>query len=243
MRSIRLLLVGDVHATPEELGDCRRLIDFVAKTAQENGVDYIVFMGDIYNTHNVMRVEVLAFWKDAFEKLYKICRDVIVLVGNHDYAGEGLPIHALLAHDTQVLVVDKPCNFDLGILFLPYMSSREAFVEACEYEKAAQSTGPTVLCHQTFEGSTYENGMYAPDGVDPNLIPQTTVISGHIHTPQSFGKVMYIGAPRWRTLSDANVERAIWIYDFDSEGKVIKTKSFDTGTACKRIKQADHTPE
>jgi len=185
---VRALLVGDVHATPEELEDCQRLIDHVVAVARLRRVGAVVFMGDLYNTHNVMRVEVLAFWRRAFKTLNDAGLDVYVLVGNHDYAGEGLQIHALMAHEEQVTVVDRPMVLGhAGVLMLPYFSDRQAFVEACHVEiqlDGRRVEGGSVLCHQTFEGSKYENGFYAPDGVEPNLLPQKYVISGHIHTPR-----------------------------------------------------------
>jgi DNA repair exonuclease SbcCD nuclease subunit len=234
----RVLVVGDIHSTPEELADCKALMDFVVCTALKEGVTDVLLLGDVYHTHNVMRVEVLAFWRDVFREMKALGLRVVVLVGNHDFAGEGLPIHSLLAHEDQAVVIDRPTWFENALL-MPYMSDRGAFVEACVGARRA----PTVFCHQTFEGSTYENGMYAPGGVDPNLLPQENVISGHIHTPQSFGRVTYIGAPRWRSLADADVERAVWVYELNEDGRVSGRQAFDTGSVCRQIKYRLDTPD
>lgn len=233
----KILFVGDVHATPEDLDDCRRLMDFVRSVARSEAVDEVCLLGDSYHTHNIIRAEVMAFWRQAFRQMPVSTR---VLVGNHDYAGEGSQIHAMMAHEEQVQVVAFP-DVEHGILFLPYYSDRTAFVDACRSGYALG--GKTLVCHQTFAGSKYENGMYAPDGVDPELVPQSLIISGHIHAPQSFGKVIYLGAPRWRTLSDANTDRAIWLYEFDDAGHVLSTKSFDTGTTCRQIRYVLDTPD
>jgi DNA repair exonuclease SbcCD nuclease subunit len=236
--SDRILLVGDVHAVPEELEDCDRLIDLIVKVAKEEEVGTVLFLGDQYDTHNVVRVEVLAFWASAFEQLKAEDLSVMALVGNHDYAGEGLVDHALMAHEHSIRVIDKPTNRG-GILLLPYISSRDEFVEVCK-NHPEQST---VICHQTFNGATYDNGFYAPDGVDQNDIPQKTVISGHIHLQQAFGKVTYVGAPRWRTLSDADSERAIWVYEFGQNGTVLSKEGFDTSKHCRPIRYRLDTPE
>lgn len=98
-----------------------------------------------------------------------------------------------------------------------------------------------VYCHQTFYGSRYENGFYAPaeDSINPDFIPQK-IISGHIHTPQQFGKVWYIGAPRWRIKTDANVMRSIWVIDHeDGTGKILNKKAYPTHIVCSAMYEAE----
>lgn len=173
----RILLVGDVHAVPEELDDCRALIELVRTVCKDEKVNEVLFLGDLYNTHNVMRVEVLNFWKTAFDALTQDKLNVWALVGNHDYAGEGLLIHSMMAHQDQIKVVNGPMSLAPNVLMLPYMADKEQFLKVCHKNRDMQ----TLICHQTFSGATYDNGMYAPDGIDPADIPQTTVIGGHVH--------------------------------------------------------------
>jgi DNA repair exonuclease SbcCD nuclease subunit len=232
-----VLLVGDVHATPEDLEDCQKLVNLIERTTYKTKVDEICLLGDSYHTHNVIRAEVMAFYRDTFKRWQKSGRHVTALVGNHDYAGEGNPIHSMLIHEDQVLVVDQPLRLH-NVGYMPYYSDREKFVQ-----DAGALPTPTLVCHQTFRGSMYENGCPAEDGVDAGLLPQTKIISGHIHTPQDVGKVRYIGAPRWRTLTDANVERAIWLYTFNEDGTIQAKSSIDTGKDCRQIRYVEDTPD
>ena len=101
----------------------------------------------------------------------------------------------------------------------------------------------TVVCHQTFAGSDYGNGFYAKDGINPDLIPQKKIIGGHIHSGQEFGKVFYVGSPRWRTLTDANQDRAIWLIEFDGEGNLLNKTPFSTNGVCRRVFAATLTPD
>ncbi len=235
---MRLLLVGDIHATPEELEDVSMLRDLVNFITFAEQIDVVVLLGDSYHTHNIIRAEVMAFYREWFKSFKKsTTTQMLALVGNHDYAGEGHPVHAMLIHEDQIKVVDKPEQLG-GLLFMPYYADRAQFVA-----DAQVANTQTLICHQTFVGSRYENGLAALDGVDPKLLPQKTIISGHIHTPQSFDNVTYIGAPRWRSLSDANVDRAIWVYDFDPYGQVRKKFPIDTGEKCRQIKYVRVTPE
>jgi hypothetical protein len=230
----KILYVGDPHATPDELDDCTALMGLVERVAREEQVDETCILGDLHHTFDVIRCAVMAFWMQHV-------RGKRLIVGNHDFSGEGSDIHALLAYQDRALIVDRPVMSD-GILYMPYFSDRKKFVEV------AQHFGPqtnTVVCHQTFAGSKYENGFYAneEDAVNPDLIPQERIISGHIHAPQEFGKVTYLGSPRWRALNDANSERAIWVYTFDDDGHVVAKKSFDTGSVCRQIRYVIDTPD
>ena len=236
----KILHVGDVHAVKEELEDCVKLIDLVIQVAKTNSIDVVLFEGDQYHTHAIMHVEVMHFWKKAFSKLKAEGLTPICIVGNHDMPGvDGSSAHAMLAHDEECLIVDSPTVLGGNILMMPYMSNHERLLEVCQEQEFC----PTVLCHQTFVGGVYENGFFASDGIDANLIPQKHIISGHIHTPQEFGKVFYTGAPRWRTLSDANVERSIWVIHYKEDGTVELKIPFSTGNTCRQIRFAVDTPE
>lgn len=229
----KYLFVGDVHATVPELEDCKRLMDYVLKVATENGAT-IVMLGDQYNNHEVLRVEVLNFWKEVFTALPKNTR---VLVGNHDQAGAGSSQHAMVAHSDQVTVVDKKeCTSDVS--FVPYIHDNEEFLSE------TKDIHGTLVCHATFKGSKFENGFYAPDGIDPDLLSATNIISGHIHTPQTFGKVTYIGAPRWRNnITDANVaDRSIVLYEINPQECTL-LKKFSTLGVCSKIHHLVDTAE
>lgn len=229
----KILFVGDVHATPGDLNECQSLIDYILKTTKEQNVNKVVFLGDQYNTHEVMRVEVLNFWKDAFKQLTDTGLRVTALVGNHDQAGPGNTVtkHAMAAHSEQVRVIEGPTSdYEEGILYIPYTEDNERFVAYCK-----ESECTTVVCHATFQGSRFENGFYAPDGVKVDDVPQNLIVSGHIHSPQTIGKVRYVGAPRWRTVADASVlERSLSLMTI-SDGAILDEKLFLTNGVVKRI--------
>ena len=225
----RLLLVGDVHATPSEIDDCKKLINQVRDLCVNEKVDRVVFLGDLYHTHAVVRLEVMRFWMEAFNTLAAIGDlQVSAIVGNHDRPNDSsIDFSAIDAHAGMVDIHDAPAVFD-GILYLPYYHDASEFVKVC----SDHADVSTVICHQTFNGSKFENGFYAEGGVEPDSIPQTHVISGHIHTPQKFNKVEYIGSPRWRTVSDANQERFLVLVDV-KDGKVVSHTKIKSG--CRKI--------
>lgn len=236
---MRMILVGDVHATADSLEECKKLIDFVSDKAKEEKADYIWFSGDQFHSHAIVHLEVMKFWRDAFVRLRSEGFHVIGLVGNHDRPGSNEAVsHAMMPYEHLITVVDEPTLIEGKTLHLPYMASNDEFVAACnEYSHI-----PIVFCHQDFDGAQYENGFYSQNGVDSNLIPQRQVISGHIHMISEFDKVWYVGSPRWRTLSDANQDRAIWFVEIE-DGQIAQRKAFSTTSVCTPIYSLVDTPD
>jgi hypothetical protein len=237
VNALRLLNVGDPHCRVEDLNECDRLMEQVHDTAEKVNPDAVVFMGDLFHTHSLMHVEVASFWVRWMETLDRWARRVIL--GNHDGPHDPKPgVHALRVFSgiPGVTIVDAPQEWQ-SILWLPYFRDPRAFIDACK-----RSQLKTVYCHQEFDGAEYEGGYYAKDGVPPTTIPQEQVVSGHIHSEQEFGKVWYVGAPRWLTIADANRDRHIWLVEHDAGGKIVSRTPFSTAGACSPIVRLTEEP-
>lgn len=236
---MKLLLVGDPHVTVEELEDSQNLLDGVLKLVETSKPDAVVFLGDQHHNHAVVRVEVTDFW---LRNLKRFDVNVIMLVGNHDRPNDASSnVHALQPYTylPNVTVVDKPTIID-GIAYMPYIHGKEDFQRSA-FELSSKAK--ILICHQTFDGSKYENGFYAPDGVDPAMTGFETVYSGHIHTTQTVlgpsTKIIYIGSPRWRTVSDANDHKAVAMVDTVNETCLLT----DTENWCSPISKTTVTTE
>lgn len=230
-RPFRMLLVGDPHAAVEELEDCRRLLARIEFVAAAEHPDAIVFLGDQHHTHAVVRVEVLDFWSKALKRLAEVTTaKIYMLVGNHDRSHDsGITAHGLRYADSGCVIVDGPVWASPGVLLLPWYATQERFLA-----EAQDAPADLLICHQTFDGSKYENGFYAPDGIDAKLVRAPMIISGHIHTPQEFGKVWYPGAPRWRIATDANTDRNIWLYEHYRDGAPVR-RGWPTSGYCRAL--------
>lgn len=232
------LLVGDVHATAEELDDCNKLIDYICGIGDEYKYDYVVFLGDQTHNHAILNVHVLNFWKESFKRLQNHFKSgVICLIGNHDLPGNigSNQINSMSTLDGWCTLVSDFLEIE-DILFVGYQHNKQKFIDIVN-----KSNCTNVICHQTFQGATYENGFYAQDGIDLNNFENKEFISGHIHTPQQFGNVCYVGAPRWRTSSDSNVTSR-YLNAFDSNIKDIVTVH-PTDMIVRRIISITLTPD
>jgi len=187
--------------------------------ANTHNVDKIEFLGDLMHTHAVIRVEVLDFWKKALNRLSFF--EVVILVGNHDQPGskekeqEMNSLNVLKA--PAIDIVNRPTIID-GIAYIPYMSDHAAFIKASKdlYDQGATKL---LVAHQNFTVPLYT------DMINPDLVSQEAVITGHIHEQRQIGKVFQVGTPKWDTMTDANEEKGIWIYEHNEDGPV-KSKLF-----------------
>lgn len=229
------IVVGDMHVREQDLKECTRLSLKIRDLAIKYKADAIVFMGDQTHTHNVVHGTVLNFWKQVLIGLSEIC-PVIFIIGNHDFGNDINTSSLLLFKNLKnVHVIDRPIVID-DCLFMPFYRNKDKFIKDCE-----KYSNDLMFCHETFAGAKYENNFYDPNGIDLNRISQKTIISGHIHLMQEVGKCFYVGSPRWISLSDANVEKFIWLMEF-KDNKLINKTPFNTEDVCVSIKHYKDSP-
>lgn len=230
----KILFVGDPHIQPSNIEEATLLMSFIIETGKKEEVTDLVIAGDLFHTHAVIRMEVLNFWIEWSKKFSENFERTHLLCGNHDMKGDKQTEGNMSALDPlkgmypNVYVWSHP-GISQGLGFIPYTSNHEKFVE---WTQELYKEGATrIFCHQTFDGSKYDNGFYAPDGIDQKLLPEfEEVVSGHIHTEQRIGNVFYPGTPKWDTLSDANEKKGIWI-----SSKALDWKKIETGHVCSPI--------
>ena len=232
---MKYLRVGDPHVMVSNLKDSQDLLDYILKLAQEQEVDVIEFLGDLFHTHAVMRVEVVDFWKRNFQAIKDAQFNCRVLVGNHDQPGSREKeqiMNALNIFEDTVeeggwrTIINKPRIMD-GIAYIPYMSDKDAFLKASA-ELYEQGATKLLVAHQTFTGAKYDNGFFAEDGIEPDLVSQDHIVSGHIHKAQQIGKCEYPGTAKWDTMSDANQKKGLTIYEHNEQGGVESRQFFST---------------
>lgn len=238
-----VLIVGDVHAVPQELDDCRALLSLIVQEASKPDVERIVFMGDQNNNHSSLDSRCVAFWSEAINTI-KGCgsfKSVLLLVGNHDFVNPTImQPHSMVAHQEIATVIDKPCvDQQFKHAYMPYYPDPVKFVEDAVKLKQGGPGVETLFCHQTFVGADEGKGFYSKDAVESSAVPFKTIISGHIHKPMKLGKVLYVGAPRWRTLTDAEVAKR-FIYHMDPDGKMVP---ITTNNHCVRIYRFEDSEE
>ena len=250
----KTLRVGDPHIQVSNLKDSEKLFDFIIKTAIERKIKTIELLGDLFHTHAVKRIEVEDFWSNVFREIDKNNISCRVLVGNHDQVGskekeqQMNALNIFIPEDDRSfrLIINKPIAIG-KIAYIPYHSNEETFLRACN-DLYNQGATELLVAHQTFTGAQYENGFFSEEGIDPALIPQNQIISGHIHKSQQVGKCFYPGTPKWDTMADVNQEKGVWIFTHSESGEYIEkefvsTAEIVTPIISYDIKEGDDLPQ
>ncbi|HKT21748.1 MAG TPA: metallophosphoesterase, partial [Nitrososphaerales archaeon] len=194
----RVLVVGDPHLKVSRIDDSREFLRKLVAEATSGKHSKAVILGDLFDTFAVIRSEVLSIWFEALssmsERLGK--NNLILLVGNHDYAGVRGGSHALEPFRPIATVVDQVTAVEVGgaqAWFMPFVRDNGSFEEVCREIPA----GSVLFCHQSFNGAQFENGFYDPHGANPECVAHLSrVVSGHVHTRQAVGEnIWYPGTP------------------------------------------------
>jgi DNA repair exonuclease SbcCD nuclease subunit len=219
------LLVGDMHVKRDNVEESQKLIDWIHGLSQQYNAR-VIFLGDQYNDFGLVRVEVLEFWKNVYKKI----PNSISLVGNHDLNPAGVT-SSMIAHEGDTLVVGNKLTLideNLKMYAVGFIRDKVLF---SDITFAAKSLGAKILlCHAEFNGAQYENGFYAPHGVELDKVPNDIVyISGHIHKKQDIknklGQVVvrYVGTPRMLTRSDIGDVKGVTLLKSDGYMEFIPT--------------------
>lgn len=121
--------------------------------------------------------------------------------------------------------------------YLPYIHDHKVFIDSAN--RLADQGAKVLICHQTLQGSRYESGFYAADGVPTGdwAARFTHIISGHIHSEQTFENVIYPGTARWDGIVDANIRKGIWIYEHEPvTGRIASSSFISTENVCSPLR-------
>jgi len=236
---LKTIYLGDPHVQISNLDESDALMCFVVDTIIRHKPDLVVILGDLFHNFAIVRTEILDFWKTWLDTLSE-SQPLVVLVGNHDLANSGndkyksnaLSVFQLMRKKNLHIVETPQVHGPLG--FVPYIHDQALFLDTANRLK--EYGAKILVCHQDFNGSQYENGYYAPGGIDPNSLDYPLVIGGHIHKRQRFGKVILPGTARWMTSSDADEPKGLWLVNHDDNTGLILSEEFlDTSSVCSPI--------
>ena len=205
---MKVLYIGDPHLKISGFDLAVKFLRWVVQIKEELKPDLVVNLGDTFDTHAVIRSEILTEFKNHVKVITKDETPYFYVIGNHDQYKPGkMKYHALKGIDglQHLHIIDQTQIID-NITYVPYIHDPRDFPQI-----------KTELCvaHQTFIGCDY--GFFRPeDGVKGPETGAELIISGHIHMRQQFDNVIYPGTPYAQNLNDINQSQGILYFDTDS---------------------------
>lgn len=206
---MKILFIGDPHLKLSKFDLSCRFLQLVGDIIEKQDPDMVVNLGDTFDTHSVLRSEILSEFKKHILQVGKVCPYFYVL-GNHDFfKPTDSKYHALETfkgmHNFKV--IDKSTIIEnLDITFVPHIP---------DHTKFPTITTSICVAHQTFVGADY--GYKRTDvGVDADKVSAKIIISGHIHKRQFFGNVIYPGTPFAQGIDDINQSKGVMLFDTET---------------------------
>lgn len=213
----KVLFIGDPHLQINRFDLAKQFLKWVNSVVSEVKPDLVVNLGDTFDTHGVLRSEILTEFIWHVEHVYAEGITYAYLVGNHDmYKPKDAKYHALKhfrGKMKHVHIIDEVTNM-FGMTFVPYQA---------DIAKFPKKTLPICVAHQTFIGADY-GSIATKDGVDAATIEGCElVISGHIHTrhtiPPRDGRgasVSYPGSPFSQSVEDIDQVKGLTLFDTET---------------------------
>lgn len=210
---VKVLFIGDPHLKITKFDLAKKFLTWIGGVIENEKPELIVNLGDTFETHAIIRSEIMHEFMLHVNHCLKFAPYVYV-VGNHDcFKPNDMSYHALshlVGKIPNLFIVDKPTDmFDMT--FVPYIHDSVKFPTA---------TLPICVAHQTFKGADYGD-ITTKEGVDVDSITGVElIISGHIHKRQQLDvgrtRVLYVGSPFSQSASDINQIKGVSIIETDT---------------------------
>lgn len=245
MEVVKVLAIGDPHIKYKYLDIASEFVEACLGKARDVEPDIIVVLGDILDTHNIVRVQPHKIASRFLMELGKIAKTYLI-IGNHDLMNqtEFLSDNHIFSNwnevsdVTNVEIVDKPINVKIKnftFTMCPYVSPGR-FVEALNTMYREESDlcemwefSDCIFCHQEFRGA--KHGVFESTIGDEWERDNPYVISGHIHEHQYIGdNIFYTGSSYQHSFNESH-KKYIWMVSFErnEEETRISMEGFDLG--------------
>jgi DNA repair exonuclease SbcCD nuclease subunit len=199
MSSAVAIVISDLHFNIKNLELASSALRAAISKAEDLNVPLII-AGDLNDTKAIIRAEVANRLISIL--MSKRCK-TYVLVGNHDLINEKGSDHSLNFLRPFAIIVDYNLGLvlkDTQLILIPYLSNTQ-------YLKTDLLSVPKdsiLIMHQGFLGAAMGDYIQDKTSIDPELVKNFTVISGHYHRHQTIGTVTYVGNPYTMSYGEAN---------------------------------------
>jgi hypothetical protein len=206
-----ILLTADLHLTdrPED-GYRWRVFDHIIEAVAAGNVEQVLILGDAWDRKDHHSAVLVNQTVEAFARVAELV-PLTVLRGNHDTTLRDPSFWQFLNNLDNIAYITRPTLLDSGrVLLLPHSPA-----PGKDWSALPMDACQAIFCHVTYPGALAENGQKL---VGTSNLPEWScrVYSGDVHTPQSFGNFIHVGAPHPVKFGDTYPCRMLVINaDFD----------------------------
>jgi len=222
---MKVAIIGDLHFGVR--GNSIKHLEFQSKWFNDTikfiknaKINYVVFLGDIFDSRNSISPIINSNVRLLFQKLAKNVKEVHCVLGNHDiYFRNKKDIHSLeVLADQGVKVYTTPQEVKIGnlkCLMVPWVIKTEQ-----EDVSKLLVNNYYDICFGHLEINTFEKvkNVREQEGFERELFSNCKkVISGHFHLKRQIDNILYVGTPYELTWNDYQDEKGIHVVDDNLE--------------------------
>lgn len=216
--------------TGKRLDNTLKVIEYIYDFSCRNGIDTIVFSGDMFDQPKILPVIVVNKVVTLFTELVKNHPNIhlVCITGNHDQATVQL-LDVTAETSLQFLALLFPENIklidgsyvdvrpDVRIYGLPYFEYKEHFISQLDVLLASDgftqwAFSKILLTHQVLGKDVPYDCDIACD--DARFEPFGLVANGHIHkTEWLHSNVLNVGSPIHRDVDDEGLDKGFFVFD------------------------------
>lgn len=171
--------------------DCEDFVNWFCDTAQTEGAETCIFLGDWHHNRNTTDVSTMNYTVSNLEKLNNSFERVYIILGNHDeYYKDKREIHSLeFARLFPNIVLVNETLHDNGVTICPWLVGEE-------WKNVPKWQNRYVFGHFELPLFMMNAMVQMPDHGQlqgDHFVNQEYVFSGHFHKRQNKRNIVYIG--------------------------------------------------
>lgn len=204
----------------EQLNVLEQILD---KISLEDKVDKVILLGDVFHRLTPQTLFVALLF---FKRLNNLCKDVVLVLGNHDYIDELRRSSYFDYLNLNNMKIVKEATIIDGLGFLPYIRDKKKLNN--EAEKLSESVN-ILFTHNEIDEYSFR-GIKLGNGIRFDVLNKFKIVfNGHYHDYDyvDYGvvKLVNVGSIMDFTFADSNLnnQKGILIYDLESD----KLKKFN----------------
>lgn len=188
----------------------------VKKHGMDPKTDALFILGDIFHSRESINLMMLDNVSKIFQFLKGVFPNIHVIIGNHDtyYIDSNSITSVKLISDLipGITCYYEPENISINgnqVLMLPWITSFDKIHEVIDNDSSDY-----LFCHMDINDMKYSSGTRIEKCADSKKLSKyKKIFSGHIHTRQDKGNVVYVGTPYQLDSSDYNNDKGYYIID------------------------------
>lgn len=184
-----ILNIADLHLTSDPMDFYRwEFFSWLQTFVQSKKISTLNILGDLTEKKDRHSSELVNQLISHLIRLSEIT-NINVLLGNHDFISEGYPFFKFLNKIKNIrfittFVHEKSVFKEHDIYYIPW-----------GIPHVGDASVKKVYTHSNFVGVRFANGFPSEEGISTDMYPKATIISGHIHVPQTLNNLVMVGSP------------------------------------------------